>query len=475
MIEDLVFILLQVNPEDRPSSSQLLKAPTLQLHIRSYLLRAKNNSRSKSEEKLNLVSEERCFDLKRSPKENLKNNYLPSRIRSHPSTESITSQLQTDSAYTSENEFHGDMYPVLYERKANTTSITDDDTFEKSKNGKWQQITDLVEKQDAKIPKIEAENDIKKSKPDEIAPKRSSYIEPIASTDQSFTTNFLNNTYNVSKDLNNITEVSAKKRVGNMTRRRSNDLSPGKKNKEVKLRRRSYEVEINNSKPKLPRRLSVDSIGDKDQNTTTKAQDTKTRQKSSLSTLKKFIRRNSKSSEPVETHWNLATNQTAPPSDLTTNPLSPPNPRDKKHLKKTKTIPNFIERNKKLLAGKKTTATDRSKLSSLEEVSESPLAKIKEPVENSKVMSQHKTNEKTPSKTRRTDLKIRKAAPRNCVKSNIQKGDNSHLQSPLFRKRSVTFDTKEAFFKFGRKGSKQSSTEFDCIDACTKSEVCNIA
>lgn len=44
LLQDLILVLLQVNPGDRPSASHLLKAPTLQTYVRSYLIRVKNGS-----------------------------------------------------------------------------------------------------------------------------------------------------------------------------------------------------------------------------------------------------------------------------------------------------------------------------------------------------------------------------------------------------------------------------------------------
>ena len=42
LLQDLVLILLQVEPGERPSASQLLKVPALQPHIKSYLMRVKH-------------------------------------------------------------------------------------------------------------------------------------------------------------------------------------------------------------------------------------------------------------------------------------------------------------------------------------------------------------------------------------------------------------------------------------------------
>lgn len=42
LVQDLVLVLLQVRPEDRPSAAQLLKVPLLQPHVKSYLMRVKH-------------------------------------------------------------------------------------------------------------------------------------------------------------------------------------------------------------------------------------------------------------------------------------------------------------------------------------------------------------------------------------------------------------------------------------------------
>jgi len=487
-----------VNPEDRPSAAQLLKAPTLQPHIRSYLLRAKTSSRLKSEEKLNLIGVECSFsDAKvvtdkaprNSSKEYLRNNALLSHVQSHPSTESISSHTQTDSAYASETEFLGELYPLPYRQKVNKPIVTADNIYEQ--NGR-QHTTTLVEKYDIKVQEIKTQNDIKKLTQDEVISKRSSYIEAIASTDQSFSTGIFNDTYDVSKSLISFNKLSAKKRADNVTRRRDNELSSGKKDTDVKLRRKSCEVDStsrSNRKKILPRRLSVDSIDEKRNNVNSEDEDVKVKQKhkSSLSTLRKFIRRNSKSSDPVEPCSNTTTNPTTHLHNSTTL-ISPVKSCDSKYTKKTnKAMPNFIERNKKLLESsrsktekKQIAYKGRSKSASVEEVSESRLLKTKETAENNKVSLQKKINEtpsKTfviPSRTATSNKKKIKTTSKHSIKPNKQ--DYSHLHAPFLRKRSSTFDTKETFFKFGCKGENQSSahvTELHCINTCTKSEVCS--
>ena len=101
--------------------------------------------------------------------------------------------------------------------------------------------------------------------------KRSSYIEAINSTDQSYANlDSLNTTMIQVSSLvhkDSLEEEQKNKKKNKMLRRRSSDFASRKppnalaSKSETKSRRRSCEVETSKSKLKLPRRLSVDSIG----------------------------------------------------------------------------------------------------------------------------------------------------------------------------------------------------------------------
>ena len=59
LLQDLVLILLQVDPTERPSASQLLKVPALQPHIKSYLMRVKHKDGTIILDTSNMIEKEK--------------------------------------------------------------------------------------------------------------------------------------------------------------------------------------------------------------------------------------------------------------------------------------------------------------------------------------------------------------------------------------------------------------------------------
>jgi len=93
LLQDLVLILLQVNPDERPSASQLLKVEALQPHVQSYLLRVKHKDspviieidsfieKRKTRRSLDYLGSEDTFVAKENVKSrNSKNCHLDNKV-----------------------------------------------------------------------------------------------------------------------------------------------------------------------------------------------------------------------------------------------------------------------------------------------------------------------------------------------------------------------------------------------------------
>lgn len=552
-----------MNPNDRPSASQLLKVPTLQPHIRSYLLHAKNNSRAKSVEKLNLlpsVSQESTtvstfrdnltsFTTNKSasvhkeppadypssrPVSNKNDVFEPIYINNHVASAYNSSKTysvltvgdrvdiaQTDSAYGSETE-------------QTTQSIVDRQPFIKqtfdSHKGTASKIFSVVAT--AKEPKYEKLSVSRKdqitesSKSDEIpckasncdsstlkiredkGHKRSSYIEAIASTDQSMSSSSSlksqsckSNTNTNNHDVGKQKDEEKRKKI---LRRRSSDFVSKKASIEAaaaKARRRSCEVAKTSSstKLKIPRRLSVDSLGDKKEleqqqkqvdrgNKENYNSNNKPKIKNSLSTLKKFMRRNSKSNYEAIDDETLTANEKEvcqKSANQQTHNLTTQNTiknASSNNSKKSAKATNFIERNKKLAETPKakpscsTTAGNRK-------TNRTALSSVSESTTPAKQQQQQR---KKSCKTPKSAEKLLKSHKDETINNHLQNVTEIHgkrdptLDVPLLRQRSLTFESRETFMKFGKspssmvKNERQTdrsnadTTELDCIEVFTK-------
>ncbi|XP_066920294.1 probable serine/threonine-protein kinase nek3 [Clytia hemisphaerica] len=497
LIEDLVLILLQVNPNDRPNASQLLKVPTLQPHIRSYLLHAKNNGRSKSQERLNVTSNDSQTMRRKSPVEFRKNNNLdnfqclnPTNIDLRKASLDRLDIQPTDSAYGSENEYTEALSTGKSQRRnAPTTEIYTNvqnkssfglDASESQPSAIYANVVPELKANIRARSKSEAPDQSMFCMREDIGQKRSSYIEAIATTDQS--SNDLNITFIASTGMNE---------VSRSTRRRSIETSSTKKCKDTKSRRRSCEVETTGSKSKLklPRRLSVDSIGDKKELQARNEEKDKPKIKGSLSTLKKLIRRNSKSSyETIEDSLKMTNQKVAKTTSANQNDGLKAHD-EKQANKKTKPATNFIERNKKLAETPKGKAAKKpsekkepkatgkaSKISNLSVVSEaSPIVSKQRKIPSTQKSAEKKKKAAITSPSGKTPITF------SWKQSSGKTPDNkdttiteADLFLPLLRKRSLTFDSRETFMKFGASAVDSNMTknldvtELDCIDVFNK-------
>ena len=164
LLQDLVLILLQVEPGERPSASQLLKVPALQPHIKSYLMRVKHKEGTIILDTSNISQKEK--QKKRhsldsvGPDENILNRDVKSRKRlsfskrNSPEDNVKLYKLREDNVKLYKlREDHVKLYK-LRKNSANMKPFTQNQ--ENIKNGKLDQTTltkDNVEFNKKSIPK----------------------------------------------------------------------------------------------------------------------------------------------------------------------------------------------------------------------------------------------------------------------------------------------------------------------------------
>ena len=429
---------------------------------------------------------------------------------------------QTDSAYGSETEQNppsgGDQRPQFLKQPFDSHKGTSSKIFASvaatAKEPKYEKLTDSSKDQNTeKTGTYNDSNDdssVQKMREDK-GHKRSSYIEAIASTDQSMASSSSLKSQECKPNavVNRKDEDKRKK----ILRRRSSDFITKKasidaaKNAAEKARRRSCEVEKSSSstKLKLPRRLSVDSLGDKKElqkgkqslDCNNNDSNNKPKIKNSLSTLKKFMRRNSKSNYETLDDETLTTNKNAACAKSTNGTTSYKKPANQQlqssstqnvtgnaSFNKSSKATNFIERNKKLAETPKASSSSKQSSCSTNagnnrKTNRIASSSVSEPKTPGKQQQQQQLRKTSNNKTTKSAEKLSVSHRVTDESANIDLRDPT-LDVPLLRQRSLTFESRETFMKFGKSPSSiltskkptnssiADTTELDCIEVFTK-------